>query len=410
MSNKIKGILIILGVIIVSSSLLIVYNYYSESPTKNTSHNQDVTQSDEDKDSNTTIISTTTSDVSTTTTAYNNETTTVGRVVRRTTRRTTTTVTTTQPQVQRTLLASGDITKEGTNGSVTYYYYDDGTFEVKGTGDGIMKSLVYNEEIQGFDAFPIIFEAPANLFWQEIDEMVIDGEKVLKVSLENLLPEVKLGLFQVYMIYGNNTSQKLVEFLIQSGAEQCNNQETCEVYATQITDILFGEGKGIELYNKLNIDFKLPDSIVIDNGVKEIGDGMFGLSFIFGEDVPETVYIKNIQIGSGLENIGVGAFLGDRIPELVLPNSIITIKNAAFAYNNLKELVIPNNVTLIGSQAFANNQLTELTIGSSLQVTGIGIGIFSGNQFTKITVLGDNETRFNGSWEAMGLPLEYMPD
>ena len=38
---------------------------------------------------------------------------------------------------------------------------------------------------------------------------------------------------------------------------------------------------------------------------------------------------------------------------MVLPSTLVEIKNQAFEYNrNLKEIVIPNNVTKIGAAAF----------------------------------------------------------
>ena len=82
--------------------------------------------------------------------------------------------------------------------------------------------------------------------------------------------------------------------------------------------------------------------------------------------------------------IGVGAFEGNQLTSVVIPNSVTTIGNNAFNENNLTSVVIPNSVTTIGAGAFQENQLTSVEIPDS--VTEIGIIAFQGNQLTSVVI------------------------
>jgi hypothetical protein len=56
----------------------------------------------------------------------------------------------------------------------------------------------------------------------------------------------------------------------------------------------------------------------------------------------------------------------------------------AFAGNDLTSVTIPNSVTSIGDSTFAENQLVSVTIGNS--VTSIGWNAFSSNELTSVTI------------------------
>lgn len=52
--------------------------------------------------------------------------------------------------------------------------------------------------------------------------------------------------------------------------------------------------------------------------------------------------------------------------KLILPNTIITIKEGAFKYGDLKEIDFPTSLQSIGVEAFYRNKLTNISLPSSL--------------------------------------------
>ncbi len=388
-----------------SGSILVVNNYFKESPKNDVSYDDTIKEQDE-KDSNTTTTNITTEEIAT-------QLITVTTTRRRVVRRITTTSQVVPQAVVRTLLKSGDITKEGTEGLVMYYYYDDGTFEVKGTGDGIMESLYYDETKGEFAGIPIITKSSIEVFWEKLGSLYINSEKALKIEIPNAEDEFYFGLFETYMIAEMNTTDKLINYLFQNlppdtyGTEEEKLKAATDYIITTL-DSMFGEGKGLYIYDNLNIDYKLPNKILIDGGVKEIGRGMFGLGVLYGEEVPETLSINNLELESGIETIGVGAFLSTGLISLEIPNTVKMIDNAAFANNKIKNITIPSSVNAIGVYAFANNILDTITISSTLSL--IGQDAFRNNPITKIDILVGDQLRFNGRWEEIGFPINLMQD
>ena len=79
-----------------------------------------------------------------------------------------------------------------------------------------------------------------------------------------------------------------------------------------------------------------------------------------------------------------GAFSGNQLISVTIPDSVTYIGNEAFSNNRLTNVVIPDSVIYIGSGAFADNQLTSVTIPDS--VTSIGNGAFSNNRLTNVVI------------------------
>lgn len=96
------------------------------------------------------------------------------------------------------------------------------------------------------------------------------------------------------------------------------------------------------------------------------------------------VVIPRIIDGVAVTKIGGGAFQGDMITSVVIPDSVTVIESIAFEYNYLLDLVIPNSVTTIEVGAFRANGLTEVTIGN--RVTTIGSQAFSQNQLRNLKI------------------------
>lgn len=137
---------------------------------------------------------------------------------------------------------------------------------------------------------------------------------------------------------------------------------------------------------------------------------------------------SNIQLGSCVTAIGVGAFSGyTNITSMEFPESLTVIDSGAFSSssissvdlpsgltrindkafsrcNNLRKIEIPDNVVSIGASAFTYcTNLSECTIGSG--ITSIGNNLFSGStNFKKMKITASvppsiNSNTFNGSYQ-----------
>ena len=80
------------------------------------------------------------------------------------------------------------------------------------------------------------------------------------------------------------------------------------------------------------------------------------------EHEPAVISIPSSIGGVQVIEIGDGAFAGNQLTALNIPNSVTTIGHQAFAGNQLATVTIPDSVTTIGHGAFVNNQLTKVTI------------------------------------------------
>ena len=118
-------------------------------------------------------------------------------------------------------------------------------------------------------------------------------------------------------------------------------------------------------------------SVVIPNSVTSIGDSAFcscrGLTSVHIDDIAAWC---NIEFNGSLANplyYAKNLYLnGEKVTELVIPNSVTSIGEYAF-YNcsGLTSVEIPNSVTSIGEAAFRDcSGLTSLVIGNG--VTSIG--------------------------------------
>lgn len=386
MNNKVKGIIfIIFVVVILSSGILIAYNYYTESPNKGTNFDQCTEDCDEDKNGNSTSSKTSTSTTITTTEEDNdNSYVTTRRTTRTTTtlrtttttRRTTTVVTTTvpitEPEDTRVLLETGDITKPDTNGSVMYYFYDNGDLVIDGTGDAIMKDFTCGENI--FECTSLTLTININMFWDAVQE------KAPSFVLDDLITnniEIYYGMTEMYVLNKLKTTQDIIEYLITQGMTE---EEAESAIYDGLSAIFTGDKPTVfEKYNTL-----------------------------------EATLIDNLIINNNINTIGSGAFIANNVNVITIPKSIEYIRSGAFSNSKTTQVEfeeIENSLlTSIGSGSFATNQLTSITIPSN--VVAIGNAAFAENSFTAVTILskeGRPETRFNSDWETIGFPLEFMP-
>ena len=129
--------------------------------------------------------------------------------------------------------------------------------------------------------------------------------------------------------------------------------------------------KGILTKNNLSYwGVKNSGNIVIPEGVKKIGDGVFDLDVDSGQ-------ISGVKLPNTLEVIGKNAFALTKITNIKLPDSLKTIGDYAFSMTNIENLEIPENVSEIGNGAFMGNaKLKSVKLPGSLE--SIGVGLFMG--------------------------------
>lgn len=138
----------------------------------------------------------------------------------------------------------------------------------------------------------------------------------------------------------------------------------------------------------------------------QLGDGAFqncaGLSYVnltlSGKyDIGANVF-NGCGLGSvtftdeeGMKTIGEGAFAGNHLARIAVPEGVTEIGDDAFSGNTLSSITLPDSLISIGDRAFytatANNSLTSLTIPAN--VTSIGSAAFqSYKELETITVEG----------------------
>lgn len=122
------------------------------------------------------------------------------------------------------------------------------------------------------------------------------------------------------------------------------------------------------------------------DGVLYTADGLTLIYYPAGKsDVSFTV-------PDGVTEIGMFAFYGSSLEEVIFPDSLLLISRYAFKYNvNLTKLVIPDSVTSIGKYAFFQcRSISSVTIGKS--VAEIGTGVFLGCTIAEVYYNGTEES------------------
>ena len=100
------------------------------------------------------------------------------------------------------------------------------------------------------------------------------------------------------------------------------------------------------------------NELIIPNSVTTIKDGAF--AFLYG--------VKKITLPENLVSIGDGAFYYNfGLEEIVLPNALVKIGKLAFSGTNLKTVNIPAGVTSIGASAFSMPEGDKETINAGIK-------------------------------------------
>lgn len=97
------------------------------------------------------------------------------------------------------------------------------------------------------------------------------------------------------------------------------------------------------------------------------------------DGVASKVFVAKEYQGVPVTNIGDSAFLGNQnIKEIVLPDTIVTIEDAAFGYSSLERITLPDSVKTIGEDAFmACYTLFEFEIPKNVETIGAGAFVYT---------------------------------
>ena len=164
-------------------------------------------------------------------------------------------------------------------------------------------------------------------------------------------------------------------------------------------------------------------SVAIPSSVKRIGDKAFRQNALSEIDLKsvETIgagafygnSIKTLSIPDTVTSMGDGCFATNSIDELTLSKSLKVIPMGCFSMNiRLENVVIPEGVTEIQQTAFAGARLTKLTIPST--VIRIGRKAFHLHHLTELTVPGNvkvvEESAFEGTYKETTLKTLVLED
>ena len=149
-----------------------------------------------------------------------------------------------------------------------------------------------------------------------------------------------------------------------TGHTDTNDDNICDVCGERIAEIVDSGTCGSNLTYTLD-----SNGVLTISGTGDMQNSSFGW---------DTSLIKSVVINDGVTNIGQGAFEGcSGLTSITIPNGVTSIGwNAFWSCFDLARVIIPNSVTNIGDWAFRScSYLTSITIPDS--VTSIGEGAFS---------------------------------
>ncbi len=117
-------------------------------------------------------------------------------------------------------------------------------------------------------------------------------------------------------------------------------------------------------YNSPKPDYYSPFDLVIPDGVKHIGRGLF----------KQNVFLRSVKIPSSVIDIGSSAFSGcNNLSDVVISDGVKSIGNSTFyECKNLKKVTIPDSIGVIDDSSFYGcTALTEIRLPKNLKAVGI---------------------------------------
>jgi len=120
-----------------------------------------------------------------------------------------------------------------------------------------------------------------------------------------------------------------------------------------------------------------PKVVAIPAHINDISVSVIGGWSFIGKGITSVSGLNNI------EEIGGGAFAGNLLSSISLPN-LTTIHSESFAGNRLTSANIPHSVKYIHGYAFSDNLIQSLNLNIGLEE--IGYGAFYGNSLTSVSI------------------------
>lgn len=147
-------------------------------------------------------------------------------------------------------------------------------------------------------------------------------------------------------------------------------------FPNHVDSVYIGRDINVTGYLSTPTVFSYIRSVVIGEFVTHVNSSIFG-----------TLYLENVIIKEGLDEISDGLFSGARnLTHIELPSTIRRIGENAFRSTGLKDLILPNSVVYIGASAFAQNKSLQ-SIKLSENVDTIESSAFKEcNSIKKITI------------------------
>lgn len=207
-------------------------------------------------------------------------------------------------------------------------------------------------------------------------------------------------------------------FVLQMGVDNLMKQMPDRI--TRSEDMYFVDKNSLLMYKGKESEVTIPagttkignyafrgmetlKEVILPEGLTEIGKESFSECSLAYE---ENTFGMKITFPSTLKKIGDYAFSGNRIRQIVLPDSVEVCGKRAFAYaglteltlpaslkvipealaldNDLTKIVIPDSVERIDAEAFKSNSIEEIQLGKN--VKEIGELAFWGNSIRQLTI------------------------
>ncbi|MGJ0782859.1 MBG domain-containing protein [Lacticaseibacillus rhamnosus] len=212
------------------------------------------------------------------------------------------------------------------------------------------KKTESNAENDTTDVQIAVLNLPANV--KTISGSAFYGSKVKTIAVAENSQLTTLG-FQAFA-FSTATAINLPDSLEQIGDQA--------FYGGKLVKVAFGP-KLQSIGNLAFTEFGPLENVEFTRAtaLETIGDSAFAYNTINNA----------ITLPPKLLTIGNAAFVGNKIPKLVLDDQLKTIGDTAFGYNQIQDaLVVPDSVTDIGKYAFVYNSISNLTLGNGLKTIG----------------------------------------
>ena len=251
------------------------------------------------------------------------------------------------------------------------------------------------------------------------------------ITLRSTLQNFGLAAFYDSAITAYNISETNNNFDTIDGVLYNEAHSTIFAYPQSKSGTTYVVPDTVTAIEQFAFSNSLIETITLHEGLLYISDAAFLSSNLTNVTLPSTLlyiggyafsetFVTSIHLPGDIENIVPNAFqdtpletitidstnLYYSVIDYVLFNKTMTEMLIYPSDNTNTTYIIPEGTEVIGNYILTGTNITNLTIAST--VTYFHNGALSNNNFTSVTVLGD-EFRFNDIWEQLGLPTNLKP-